>query len=151
MPNAVSYWLPDMGRRTITNLHGVFAQDSWTIGRLTVQGALRWDRASSYAPVEGNGTTMTSFLAPTPITIERTPGVDAYNDISPRIGVAYDVFGTGKTALKFNMGQVPRLRGERSAVYLDEPGLHGHSRSAEPRLERPVGLAATATSSSIAT
>ena len=105
VPNAVSYWLPDMGRRTITNLHGIFAQDTWTRGRLTLQGALRWDRATSYAPVEGNGTTQTSFLSPTVITIERTPGVNAYNDISPRVGVAYDLFGTGKTALKFNMGR----------------------------------------------
>ena len=45
VPNAVSYWLPDFGRRTITNLHGVFVQDSWTRGRLTLQGALRYDRA----------------------------------------------------------------------------------------------------------
>ena len=30
VPNAVSYWLPDFGRRTITSLHGIFAQDSWT-------------------------------------------------------------------------------------------------------------------------
>ncbi len=57
VPNAVSYWLPDFGRRTITSLHGVFVQDSWTHGRLTLQGALRYDRASSYAPVERNGTT----------------------------------------------------------------------------------------------
>ena len=27
VPNAVSYWLPDMGRRTITKLHGIFVQD----------------------------------------------------------------------------------------------------------------------------
>src|SRR5437762_2721324 len=105
VPNAVSYWLPDFGRRTITSLHGIFVQDSWTHDRLTVQGALRYDRASSYAPVELNGTPQTSFLNPAAITIPRTAGVSAYQDITPRVGVAYDVFGNGKTALKFNWGQ----------------------------------------------
>ena len=105
VPNAVSYYLPDFGRRTITKLQGIFVQDSWTRSRLTLQGALRYDRASSYAPVDQNGTTRTSFLNPTAITIARTPGIDAYNDITPRVAVAYDLFGDGKTALKFNWGR----------------------------------------------
>lgn len=104
-PNAVSYYLPDFGRRTITKLQGLFIQDSWTLRRLTLQGALRYDRASSYAPVEQNGTTTTSFLNPAPITIQRTAGVDAYNDLTPRVGVAYDILGNGKTAVKFNWGR----------------------------------------------
>jgi hypothetical protein len=33
------------------------------------------------------------------------PGVDAYNDITPRVAAAYDVFGNGKTAVKFNWGK----------------------------------------------
>jgi hypothetical protein len=66
---------------------------------------VRWDRASSYAPVEGNGVARTSFLNASPITIEKTTGVDAYNDISPRIGLAYDVFGTGRTAVKLRWGK----------------------------------------------
>jgi hypothetical protein len=105
VPNAVSYWLPDFGRRTITSLHGVFIQDGWTRGRLTLQGALRYDRASSYAPVEQNGTTATSFLNPSAITIAQTPGVDAYNDITARMGAAWDVFGNGRTAIKLNWGR----------------------------------------------
>jgi hypothetical protein len=105
VPNAVSYYLPDFGRRTITKTHSLYFQDSFTRGRMTLQGAVRWDRASSFAPSELNGTTNTSFLNPQPITIPKTAGVDAYNDITPRVGVAYDVFGTGKTALKFNWGK----------------------------------------------
>ena len=105
VPNAVSYYMPDFGRRTITTTHSVFVQDSWTRGRLTLQGALRYDHASSFAPVELNGTTNTSFLNPEPVIIERTDGVNAYNDITPRVGVAYDLFGNGRTALKFNFGK----------------------------------------------
>jgi hypothetical protein len=40
-----------------------------------------------------------------PITFERTASVDAYHDISPRAGAAYDVFGNGRTALKFTLGR----------------------------------------------
>jgi len=105
VPNAVTYWLPDFGHRTLTNLHGVYAQDSWTYNRLTLQGALRWDRASSYSPVEGNGTTRLSQFNTQPYAFPVVPGVSAYNDLTPRVGVAYDVFGTGKTAVKFNWGK----------------------------------------------
>ena len=31
--------------------------------------------------------------------------MDSYNDLSPRVGVAYDLFGNGKTALKANVGK----------------------------------------------
>ncbi len=33
------------------------------------------------------------------------PGVDAYNDLTPRVAAAYDLFGNGKTAVKFNWGR----------------------------------------------
>ena len=121
-PNAVAYFLPDFGRRTITATHSAFLQDSWTRGRMTLQGALRWDRASSFAPSELNGTTSTSFLNPQPITIERTEGVNAYNDITPRVGVAYDVFGTGKTALKFNYGKYLAYAANDSPYTATNPG-----------------------------
>ncbi len=105
VPNAVTYRLPEWSRVSVTKLHGFFVQDSYTRSRLTLSAALRYDRASSYAPVEGNGTSMASRFNAAPITIERTPGVDAFNDITPRVGVAYDVFGTGKTAVKFRWGR----------------------------------------------
>ena len=105
VPSSVTYWLPDFGHRTLTNLAGVYAQDSWTRGRLTLQGAVRWDRASSYSPVEGNGTTRLSQFNSAPYAFPVVTGVNAYNDITPRVGIAYDVFGTGKTAIKYNWGR----------------------------------------------
>jgi hypothetical protein len=105
VPNQVTYRLPTRSNNTITKLHGVFIQDQYTRDRLTLSGALRWDRASSYAPVEGNGVSKTSFLNPAVISFDQTAGVDAYNDISPRVGVNYDLFGTGKTALKLRWGK----------------------------------------------
>ena len=105
VPNQVTYRLPEWSRNSIAQLYGVFIQDQYTRGRLSLSGALRWDRASSYAPVEGNGVARSSFLNPAPITFEKTIGVDAYNDLSPRVGVGYDVFGNGRTALKLRWGK----------------------------------------------
>ena len=93
------------GRVTMnrTLFHALYAQDQWTVRRLTVQAALRYEWASSWAP-EGNGITKASKFNAAPIVFGRTQSVDGYQDISPRFGVAYDVFGNGKTALKVNLG-----------------------------------------------
>src|SRR5262245_57369311 len=80
----------------------VYAQDQWTMGKMTLQGALRFDRAWSYSPAQTIGPT--NFL-PTQLSFPETPGVSSYKDISPRGGVAYDLFGNGKTSVKVNFGK----------------------------------------------
>jgi hypothetical protein len=105
-PNQFTVRLPDWGSADRTWTSSLFVQDMWTRGRLTLQGALRYDRAWSYSPAGLSGTnTPAPQLGLEPITFPRTPSVDAFNDITPRFGVAYDVFGTGRTALKFSAGR----------------------------------------------
>ena len=69
---------------------------------MTVQGALRYDHAWSYFPEATVGPVR---FFPTPVTYPYTKGVTGYHDLTPRAGIAFDVFGTGKTAVKANMGR----------------------------------------------
>jgi hypothetical protein len=78
-----------------------YVQDQWTRGRLTLQGALRFDRAWSWAPPQR---LETRFWAQ-PLVFEETPVVDSYKDLTPRASVTYDLFGNGKTAIKANLGK----------------------------------------------
>jgi hypothetical protein len=123
-PIAVSYFLaPRWDQHDRTQTLGLYAQDQWTIGRLTLQGGIRYDRAWSWAPAEGNGTTATSRFNPQPISFEKTVSVRGYNDITPRLGVAYDVFGTGRTAIKINAGKYVEAATSDSIYSANNPAV----------------------------
>jgi hypothetical protein len=102
VPNQLTQTLLPYRTRSRTRYNAFFAQDQWTRGRLTLAGALRYDNPWSYYPEQQIGPTR--FL-PEPLLFPKTKGVLGYHDLSPRVGVAYDLFGNAKTALKFNMGR----------------------------------------------
>src|SRR5688572_25035946 len=104
-PNQFTVRLPNWETADRTVQHSAFVQDQWTVRRLTVQAALRYDHAYSWSPAGENGTKSTSVWNSQPITFDRTVSVSGYNDVTPRMGLAYDLFGTGKTAIKVNLGK----------------------------------------------
>jgi hypothetical protein len=105
-PSGFGFYLTprwEINDRTATQ--SLYAQDQWTLGRFTLQGAVRYDRAWSWSPAENNGSVQTSQFMPNPITFPRTVSVAGYNDITTRFGGAWDVFGNGRTAVKANIGK----------------------------------------------
>ena len=101
VPNQFTQTLNMNTRKSRAGLHAVYFEEQLTAGRFTLQGAVRFDGSYSFFPEQTLGPH--KFL-PTQVTYARTDGV-SYRDITPRGGVAWDVFGTGKTAVKVNIGR----------------------------------------------
>ena len=103
-PNQLTQRLEPYKTFSRVRYNALYVQDQLTRGRLTMSGALRYDHSWSYYPEQSIGGGGVRFL-PDKFTWSRTTGVIGYNDLTPRMGVVYDLFGTGKTAIKFNAGK----------------------------------------------
>jgi hypothetical protein len=80
--------------------HAVYVQDTYTVKRMTLNLGVRWDRQADAA--------LAADVPANPIIAQimpaiSFPGVDSgvvWNDISPRLGMTYDLFGTGKSVAR---------------------------------------------------
>ena len=103
IPNQITMRASPVTRTDELNAElGIYVQDKWTLGRLTLSGGLRFDYFDS------------SFdetrLGPGPLVPTRNLVIPAYDwyswkDISPRFAGVYDLFGDGRTAIKANIGR----------------------------------------------
>ena len=101
---------------------GLYAQDKWTINKLTLNLGVRYDWWNSYYPEQHLGP---GPLVPTrDLTFPQTEAF-SYKDITPRIGAAYDLYGNGKTALRASLGRYTNAAGigQNSPTELGNPAL----------------------------
>jgi hypothetical protein len=86
---------------------GLFAQDQWTLKRLTLTGGVRYDYTNIGAIAENEPA---GFFVPTR-SFPGTSHSPGWQNFSPRAGVSYNVFGDGKTALKATFGRFIQFQG----------------------------------------
>ncbi|MBI3493471.1 MAG: TonB-dependent receptor [Acidobacteria bacterium] len=83
---------------------GVYAQDTWRFKRLTVSPGVRYEYFNSMIKEQwrAEGRFVPGAIFP------EIRGLPIWHDVAPRFGLAYDLFGDGKTALKFGANKYMR-------------------------------------------
>ena len=92
---------------------GLYAQDQWTVKRLTLNLGVRADFLNSQVDPQH----MPAGLLVGQRDFQAIENVPNWSDLSPRLGVAYDLFGNGKTALKASLARY--VQGESYGIARD--------------------------------
>ena len=83
----------------------LFAQDQWTRGKLTLNLGLRYNDTNAATPEQ----VLPAGRFVPERRFEAVENVPHYRNLSPRLGFAYDLFGTGRTAVKGSLGHYPDI------------------------------------------
>ena len=100
LPTEVIYLPFPFTTKTYALKAGIFGQDQWTLKRLTMNLGVRFDSIDTRYPDY-------DIPATNILPARSFPGADvlSWRDISPRVGVVYDLFGNAKTAVKASLNR----------------------------------------------
>jgi hypothetical protein len=102
VPTQITQWAQPLLYQVRTKADlGLYAQDKWTLQRLTLNYGLRFEYYNGYVPE-------TNLPAGRFVGARNLPavhGLPEWTDLNPRVGGSYDLFGNGRTALKASLGR----------------------------------------------
>jgi hypothetical protein len=99
LPSFVTIQAPAYGYQNNLNYSlGLYAQDRWTVDRMTLSAGVRFDTLNESTEEFTLGPHR--WIPTRNVHFDAVKNVPNWKDINPRFSVAYDVFGTGRTALK---------------------------------------------------
>ena len=102
VPVSVTFHNTPVETNETLNLNlGLFAQEQWRVKRITVNFGVRFDYLNGQ--VDGGALPGRQYAGP--VVYAKIPNVPNWKDVSPRVGLSYDLFGTSRTALKWNLGR----------------------------------------------
>ncbi|HKF69804.1 MAG TPA: carboxypeptidase regulatory-like domain-containing protein [Vicinamibacterales bacterium] len=139
-PLSVTLRIPTDRRNALDADMGLYAQDHWTVQRATISAGLRFDWFKTSTMPE----TLPASTWNAAMTFnDCADGINNLNqgctgrvlnwkDLSPRLGISYDLFGNGKTAVKASF-----------ARYVNGAGLDNLSRTDGANPEVTVGTTDT--------
>ena len=82
-------------------VNAFYGQDQWTMRRLTLNLGVRYDFERGYAPAQNEAA---GYFTPAH-SFPAVKNIPDWNDIEPRIGAAYNLFGNAKSAIKGAIGR----------------------------------------------
>ena len=85
---------------------GFYGQDSWTYKRVSLNYGLRWEYFN--AQIDEESSTPGRWIGARSYPGEVLPTWGGLGGFTPRLGVVYDLFGNGKTAVKFGINKYNR-------------------------------------------
>lgn len=80
---------------------GIYIQDSWRLDRLTANIGLRWETLNAKVLA---GRSPAGRFSPER-NFDEVLDVPDWNDFAPRMGLVYDLFGNGRTAVKYSLNR----------------------------------------------